>query len=77
MRIGITTFGCDGGRSGIGRYAVSLLQAMNALVDGDELELIAFDDEVDVFRPPGRAPGVVRLPTWLRGPVREVACSKG
>lgn len=73
MRIGITTFGCDGGRSGIGRYAVSLIQAMNALATNDELELISFVDEVEVFLPQERPPGVVRVPTWLRGPVREVA----
>lgn len=34
MNIGITTFGCDAGRSGIGRYAIQLLRALDA-VDTD------------------------------------------
>ena len=54
MRVGITTFGSDGGRSGIGRYLVSLIEAMSRVQEQVQLDVSTFADEAEVFIPPDR-----------------------
>ncbi len=49
MKIGITTFGGDGGKSGISQYIINLLRQFPALANGDEFEVISYDDERDIF----------------------------
>ena len=52
MRVGITTFGCDGGKSGIGQYAIQLLRAFGSAPTDVEFEVIVHGSEKDVFVPP-------------------------
>jgi len=70
VRIGITTFGADGGRSGIGRYVTSILKHLP--LDGHTAEVLAHPSERDALV--GEAPVTV-LPVsekW-RSPLVNVA----
>lgn len=51
MKIGITTFGGDGGKSGISQYIINLLRQFPALAGGDKFEVIGYEDERDIFVP--------------------------
>lgn len=46
----MTTFSCDGGRSGIGQYAINLLREFRLPGVESSLELLAYEDEKGVFR---------------------------
>ena len=52
MRIGITTFGGDGGHSGISRYIIQLIREF-AKMKENEFEVVVYEDEKDIFIPPG------------------------
>ena len=71
MRVGFTTSGCDGGRSGIGQYATHLLKHLRRLSSEIELDVLHIAHEHSAFElahhegPP--------LPRWLRQPVLNVA----
>jgi glycosyltransferase involved in cell wall biosynthesis len=49
MRIGMTTFGCDGGKSGIGQYAIHLLRELPGLQTGIEVEAMVHESEREIF----------------------------
>jgi glycosyltransferase involved in cell wall biosynthesis len=49
MKIGIAAFGCDGGRSGIGQYLIQLLRGFVACGRDDEFELLALNEDREVF----------------------------
>jgi glycosyltransferase involved in cell wall biosynthesis len=49
MKIGITTFGADGGKSGISRYLINLLKEFSRLESEFEFELLVYEDEVEIF----------------------------
>jgi glycosyltransferase involved in cell wall biosynthesis len=49
--IGVTTFGGDGGQSGISQYIIQLLRALVELPDQAAYEVLAFPDEQAVFLP--------------------------
>jgi glycosyltransferase involved in cell wall biosynthesis len=61
MKVGMTTYGCDGGKSGISRYVIELVKAMAAQRGDDTLEILALPDERGVFVTP--QPGVVEFLT--------------
>lgn len=70
MRVGITTFGCDSGKSGIGQYAVRLLREFAGEVTDIDFETLVYPDEAKLFAPPG-------MPTWcvddrMRSPLLNV-----
>jgi glycosyltransferase involved in cell wall biosynthesis len=73
MTIGITTFGCDSGRSGIGRYAVQLLKAMAGLAPAERFEVVVHDDERAVFVPDSAAFSALPAATAPRNPALSVA----
>ena len=50
MKIGITTFGCDGGRSGIGRFLLSMLDCFENRFDQHEFVIWTTAEEADVWR---------------------------
>lgn len=62
MKIGMTTFGADGGRSGLGRYVRSLLDEFPDLLRGDELEIITDVEGSQLYSPkmPGQYKVLVR-----------------
>jgi glycosyltransferase involved in cell wall biosynthesis len=49
MNIGITTLGCDGGKSGIGRYAQNLLEQFSGFRDLHDFRVFGHDDECASF----------------------------
>ena len=51
MLVGVTTFGGDGGTSGISRYIIKLLDALAQLPEEPELEIVVYDDEKSIFVP--------------------------
>jgi glycosyltransferase involved in cell wall biosynthesis len=71
MRIGITTFGLDGGKSGMSRYLLQLLPHFAA--GQDQWELLALRSERDVFDvAPEHIPIVEVAPRWGH-PVANIA----
>lgn len=73
MNIAVTTFGGDGGKSGISRYIISLLQQFEADPHGHRFDVVAYGDEQDVFIPPGaKALHAHAFPGKLRPPVRNI-----
>ncbi|MFZ5949934.1 MAG: glycosyltransferase family 4 protein [Candidatus Rifleibacteriota bacterium] len=49
IKLGYLTFGCDSGRSGIGRYAIELLRELANLNNELEIETVGFADEKKIF----------------------------
>lgn len=50
MRIGITTFGCDAGRSGIGRFVLSMLDAFENRNDDHEFVIWTTESDAPVWQ---------------------------
>lgn len=71
MRLGITTFGADGGRSGIGRYVVSLLRELDG-APGVDCEVLVHPEERDAFAPKGSPLRVLEVGGG-RHPVANIA----
>jgi len=74
MKIGISTFGGDGGKSGISRYIISLLENMDRIAAGHEYDVHVFFNEKDIFLPGGSTTmRAVEQSETLRSPVRSIA----
>ena len=73
MKIGITTFGCDAGKSGIGSYTMRLLDAFNRNTAGDAFEVLYHPSEEAVWT--GSRDNLSRFPVSdrVRNPVVNVA----
>jgi len=52
MKVGIPTYGCDGGKSGISRYVIELTKAMAAQRGNDAIEVLALPEERGIFVTP-------------------------
>lgn len=59
MKIGIPTYGCDAGKSGISRYVIELIKAMALQRGDDTIEVLSLPDEKGVFVSP--EPGVSEI----------------
>lgn len=73
MRIGVTTFGGDGGKSGISRYIINLLAEFARIGGAHEFEVLLYEDEQEIFLPD--PPGFMRplaFPGSFRRPLRNV-----
>jgi len=72
MRIGLTTFGADGGKSGISRYLISLLREFAQMPEMPELDIITYQHEREIFIPP-QAPFTAQdiSVSWQR-PVKNI-----
>jgi len=51
MKIGVTTFGGDGGKSGISQYIIRVLHAFAGMSGGPHFEVMVYDDERSLFVP--------------------------
>lgn len=51
MRIGVTTFGADGGKSGISQYLINLMKAFAISPQGEDFEVATYGDERSIFVP--------------------------
>jgi len=72
MKIGISTFGGDGGKSGISQYIMQLMREFARQPDGNTFEVIGYREERDWFVP--ESPHMVHLPfeNYLHSPLRNV-----
>jgi glycosyltransferase involved in cell wall biosynthesis len=73
MRLGITTFGGDGGTSGISRYIIKLIEELTRLPDPPEMEALVFEDERDIFIPDGSRVEALTFKPSLRNPLLNIA----
>lgn len=73
MKIGITTFGGDGGKSGISQYIIKLLQEFAAIPHPHSMEVIVYEDERGIFIPAGDRFLPRSYPGSLRHPVVNIA----
>ena len=74
MKVCVTTFGGDGGKSGIGTYIIQLLRQLPAAAPDIEFDVVAFEDEKEQFLAKG---GGAMKPLcyggWLKYPVVNIA----
>ncbi len=73
MRVGITTFGADGGKSGMSQYIIKLLQQLALIPNGPEFEVIVYDDEKSIFVPPGEKMAPICFGKRLHNPLINLA----
>lgn len=52
MKVGIPTFGCDAGKSGISRYLIEVIKEMYAQRGDDVIEVISSRDDAGIFTSP-------------------------
>lgn len=67
MRIGFTTLGCDAGRSGIGKYALALLQELPKLAPQHTFVLAVLENEREIYKTDAPNVTTVYLPEKLGG----------
>ncbi|MDP8227821.1 MAG: glycosyltransferase family 1 protein, partial [Candidatus Electryoneaceae bacterium] len=72
MKIGITTFGGDGGKSGISQYIINLLREFPAVNKDDEFEVIGYYDEKDIFISDPDQMSVVSFGDNIRSPIPNI-----
>jgi glycosyltransferase involved in cell wall biosynthesis len=72
MKIGITTFGGDGGKSGISRYIMSLLKEFVHFQEEHNFEVLLYENERDIFLPEGNNFRVLTFPESLRPAVKSI-----
>jgi len=73
MRIGITTFGGDGGKSGISQYIIKLLEEFAGIDHRHDIEVIVYRDEKSIFIPASADFTSLLYDGRLRSPVVNVA----
>lgn len=73
MKIGITTFGGDGGKSGISRYITKVLAELAGVGAADRFEVMVYEDEQEIFldHVPNMSP--LCFSRRIRNPVVNVA----
>jgi glycosyltransferase involved in cell wall biosynthesis len=72
MKVAMTTFGGDGGRSGISRYIIQLLDEWSRAPAELELDVLLYEDEREVFLPSDSPLGARTFPGSLRPPLRNI-----
>ena len=73
MKVGVTTFGGDGGRSGIGTYIVHLMAALTALDPDIVFEMVGHENERETFLPPSTPMTFLPVHEAWRRPIPNVA----
>ena len=72
MKIGISTFGGDGGKSGISQYIIQLIREFSRHPAGCTFETIGYSDERSVFIPDSSSIAHLPFGSHLRNPIRNV-----
>ncbi len=73
MKIAITTFGADGGKSGISQYLINLIREFSGLRNGHSFDLLLYKSERDIFMPSGNSMEPLYVDERLRSPVVNIA----
>ncbi|MBF0543792.1 MAG: glycosyltransferase family 4 protein [Candidatus Riflebacteria bacterium] len=69
MKIGVTTFGCDSGKSGIGRYAIELIAEFAQISGKHCFEVLVYETEKDIFVPKGSGIKALTFPESIKNPL--------
>lgn len=72
MKVGILTFACDAGRSGIGQYLVHLLREFPKITSDVEFEVVGHADEIEAFLPPKHDYTIHTVSTRWKSPVLNI-----
>lgn len=72
MRVGIITFGGDGGKSGISQYIIKLIEQFNVLSSNIDFEVVVYEDEKSIFIPANSRMQPYCFSSALRNPVVNV-----
>ena len=72
MKVGISTFGGDGGKSGISQYMIQLLREFARKPEDCTFEVIGYADEKEMFVPPSDRMTHVAFGGHLRSPIRNI-----
>ncbi len=72
MKIGVVTFACDAGRSGIGQYLIHLMREFPAVAPELHIEVIGHEDEISVFLPPQHNYAIYPVSTRWQHPILNI-----
>lgn len=72
MRVGLITFGGDGGKSGISQYIIKLIEQFDVLSGDAEIEVVVYEDEKSIFVPANSRITSCCFSSALRNPVVNV-----
>jgi glycosyltransferase involved in cell wall biosynthesis len=72
MRIGVTTFGGDGGKSGISQYIIQILRGFAELGGPHAFDVLVYGSEEGIFLPAATHLRALRFPESLRPPLRNL-----
>ncbi len=72
MKIGILTFACDAGRSGIGQYLVHLLRELPNVALEMEFEIVGHQDEMESLLPPNHPYSLQTVGAHWKSPIRNI-----
>lgn len=71
--IGVTTFGGDGGKSGVSQYMINLTRELAVAAVPDQFEILSYRDEKRIFIPNEGNLSILRFPDSFRNPILNVA----
>jgi glycosyltransferase involved in cell wall biosynthesis len=72
MKIGITTFGADGGRSGIGQYVIHIVKELSRVGAGHEFDVMVRADEEPIFLAGVPDMGRRHFRHWPKHPILDI-----
>lgn len=72
MKIGILTFACDAGRSGIGQYLIHLLREFQKINDQIDFEIIGHEDELKALLPNTHPFKIHRVSSFWKPPLFNI-----
>ena len=72
MEIGITTFGGDGGKSGISQYLIHLLRQFAVLGSEVNFEMFIYENEASLFIPDSKNMSTLCFGNNVRNPILNV-----
>lgn len=73
MKIAISTFGCDGGKSGLSQYTINILKEFALYSSASlEIEVLVYEDEKDIFIPKNSHLIPVCFSPKLRPPLKNI-----
>jgi len=77
LRVGVTTLGADGGKSGISQYLIQHLRQFARSPEGMRFDVAGYDDERSLFLPDAAPMAWSRLSPRLRHPLASIAWHQG
>ncbi|MEW6128478.1 MAG: glycosyltransferase family 1 protein [Acidobacteriota bacterium] len=73
LKVGVTTFGGDGGKSGISQYIINLLNEFSKMENAAQFEVMVYENEKDIFVPRENGLKSLCFSEKIQNPIRNVA----